>query len=92
MHAYDAELADLIFDYMRERLQLDPVPLDHPGRKDKLESVLTGLIGPAGHDPRRVLSVYDDHLSQAVISCDSPRFLSFIPAAPTKAADRKSVV
>ena len=86
MHAYDAELADLIFDYMRERLQLDPVPLDHPGRKDKLESVLAGLIGPEGHDPRRVLSVYDDHLSQAVISCDSPRFLSFIPAAPTKAA------
>ena len=33
-----------------------------------------------------MLSVYDDHLSQAVISCDSPRFLSFIPAAPTKAA------
>ena len=86
MHAYDAELADLIFDYMRERLQLDPVPLDHPGRKDKLDSVLAGLIGPAGHDPRRVLSVYDEHLSQAVISCDSPRFLSFIPAAPTKAA------
>jgi glutamate/tyrosine decarboxylase-like PLP-dependent enzyme len=86
MHAYDSELADLIFDYMRERLQLDPVPLDHPGRKDKLESVLAGLIGPAGHDPRRVLSVYDEHLSQAVISCDSPRFLSFIPAAPTKAA------
>jgi glutamate/tyrosine decarboxylase-like PLP-dependent enzyme len=86
MHAYDAELADLIFDYMRERLQLDPVPLDHPGRKDKLDSVLAGLIGPEGHDPHKVLSVYDDHLSQAVISCDSPRFLSFIPAAPTKAA------
>lgn len=86
MHAYDAELADLIFGYMRERLQLDPVPLDHPGRKDKLDSVLAGLIGPEGHDPRRVLSVYDEHLSQAVISCDSPRFLSFIPAAPTKAA------
>ena len=86
MHAYDSGLADLIFDYMRERLQLDPVPLDHPGRKDKLDSVLAGLIGPEGHDPRKVLSVYDDHLSQAVISCDSPRFLSFIPAAPTKAA------
>jgi len=86
MHAYDSELAELIFDYMRERLQLDPVPLDHPGRKDKLDSVLTGLIGPEGHDPRRVLAVYDEHLSQAVISCDSPRFLSFIPAAPTKAA------
>ena len=86
MHEYDSELADLIFAYMRDRLALDPVPLDHPGRKDKLDAVLTGLIGPGGHDPKRVLSVYDDHLSQAVISCDSPRFLSFIPAAPTKAA------
>lgn len=86
MHEYDAELADLIFDYMRERLALNPVPLDHPGRKDKLDSVLAGLLGPQGHDPKRVLSVYDHHLSQAVISCDSPRFLSFIPAAPTKAA------
>ena len=86
MHEYDAELADLIFDYMRDRLALNPVPLDHPGRKDKLDSVLAGLLGPQGHDPKRVLSVYDDHLSQAVISCDSPRFLSFIPAAPTKAA------
>jgi aromatic-L-amino-acid decarboxylase len=86
MHEYDAELADLIFAYMRDRLALDPVPLDHPGRKDKLDSVLAGLLGEQGHDPRRVLSVYDEHLSQAVISCDSPRFLSFIPAAPTKAA------
>jgi len=86
MHDYDAELADLIFAYMRERLALDPVPLDHPGRRDKLDSVLTGLLGARGHDPRKVLSVYDEHLSQAVISCDSPRFLSFIPAAPTKAA------
>ena len=86
MHAYDSDLADLIFAYMRDRLALDPVPLDHPGRKDKLDAVLAGLIGAEGHDPKRVLSVYDDHLSQAVISCDSPRFLSFIPAAPTKAA------
>jgi aromatic-L-amino-acid/L-tryptophan decarboxylase len=33
-----------------------------------------------------VLSVYAEQLAPAVISCDSPRFLSFIPAAPTKAA------
>ena len=30
--------------------------------------------------------MFADHLATAVISCDSPRFLSFIPAAPTKAA------
>jgi aromatic-L-amino-acid/L-tryptophan decarboxylase len=86
MHTYDARLADLVFDYMRERLQLDPVPLDHPGDRAKLDSVLSGLLGREGHDPEQVMSIYADHLATAVISCDSPQFLSFIPAAPTKAA------
>ncbi|MEU0940206.1 MULTISPECIES: pyridoxal-dependent decarboxylase [unclassified Embleya] len=86
MHRYDPALADLVFDYMRERLALDPVPLDHPGRKDKLDRVLDGLIGAGGNDPGDVLAIYADQLAPAVISCDSPRFLSFIPAAPTKAA------
>jgi aromatic-L-amino-acid/L-tryptophan decarboxylase len=86
MHTYDARLADLVFDYMRDRLQLDPVPLDHPGDREKLDAVLNGLLTAEGHDPSSVLSVYADHLAPAVISCDSPRFLSFIPAAPTKAA------
>ncbi len=86
MHTYDARLADLVFDYMRDRLQLDPVPLDHPGERAKLEEALSGLLGAQGHDPEHVLSVYADQLAPAVISCDSPRFLSFIPAAPTKAA------
>ncbi|MBS2962426.1 hypothetical protein KGA66_05175 [Actinocrinis puniceicyclus] len=86
MHTYDAHLADLVFDYMRERLQLDPVPLDHPGERAKLEAALSGLLGEQGHDPAQVLSVYAEQLAPAVISCDSPRFLSFIPAAPTKAA------
>ncbi|HEV3174049.1 MAG TPA: pyridoxal-dependent decarboxylase [Actinocrinis sp.] len=86
MHTYDARLAELVFDYMRDRLQLDPVPLDHPGDREKLDAVLNGLLTAEGHDPSSVLSVYADHLAPAVISCDSPRFLSFIPAAPTKAA------
>jgi glutamate/tyrosine decarboxylase-like PLP-dependent enzyme len=86
MHTYDARLADLVFGYMRDRLQLDPVPLDHPGDREKLDSILNGLLTAQGHDPGNVLSVYADHLAPAVISCDSPRFLSFIPAAPTKAA------
>ena len=86
MHTYDAHLADLVFDYMRERLQLDPVPLDHPGERTKLENALSGMLGARGRDPEQVLSVYADQLAPAVISCDSPRFLSFIPAAPTKAA------
>ncbi|GAA0355556.1 aminotransferase class V-fold PLP-dependent enzyme [Microbispora corallina] len=86
MHYYDERLTDLVFSYMRDRLAMDPVPLDHPGVKDKLDAALAGLITAQGHDPAKVLEVYADQLAPAVISADSPRFLSFIPAAPTKAA------
>ena len=32
------------------------------------------------------MEIFDQQLATAVVSCDSPRFLSFIPAAPTKAS------
>ncbi|MEU9829994.1 aminotransferase class I/II-fold pyridoxal phosphate-dependent enzyme [Streptosporangium sp. NPDC048047] len=86
MHSYDERLTDLVFSYMKERLSLDPVPLDNPGVKDKLDAALAGLITPGGTDAGKVLDVYATQLAPAVISADSPRFLSFIPAAPTKAA------
>ncbi|HXW38494.1 MAG TPA: pyridoxal-dependent decarboxylase [Acidimicrobiales bacterium] len=87
MFVYDEKLTQLVFDYCRWRLALDPVPLDYGGAQSaSLDAVLDGLISAKGSDPRRVMEVFDDHLATAVISCDSPRFLSFIPAAPTKAA------
>jgi glutamate/tyrosine decarboxylase-like PLP-dependent enzyme len=86
MHRYDARTVDLVFDYMRARLQYDPVPLDHPGEGKRLGAVLDGLLSPGGNDPADVLKLYDHELSRAVISADSPRYLSFIPCAPTKAA------
>lgn len=86
MHRFDARTVDLVFDYMRERLQYDPVPLDHPGDGTRLHEALTGLLTAEGNDPADVLKLYDHELSRAVISADSPRYLSFIPCAPTKAA------
>ena len=86
MFDYDEAMTDLVFDYCRERLKLDPVPLDRPGVKAKLDRSLDGLLGPCGNDPGAVLDLFENVLAEAVISCDSPRFLSFIPAAPTKAA------
>ena len=87
MFSYDRHLADLAFDYCRRRLQLDPVSLDFGGATTTaLQSALAGLLGEEGHEPEHVLGVFAESLATAVISCDSPRFLSFIPAAPTKAA------
>ena len=85
MFVYDEHLADMVFDYCRRRLALDPVPLDFGGARESLDTVLDGLVGAEGNDPAHVLEVFG-RLAEAVVSCDSPRFLSFIPAAPTKAA------
>jgi glutamate/tyrosine decarboxylase-like PLP-dependent enzyme len=86
MFTYDEKLASLIFDYCRARLEVDPVPLDRQGDKATLERALQGLITREGRDPTDVLAVFNDSLAPAVISCDSPRYLAFIPAAPTKAS------
>ena len=87
MFVYDEAMAELVFRYCRERLSLDPVPLDFGATTSQSpEQALAGLIGASGNEPERVLELFAEHLATAVVSCDSPRFLSFIPAAPTKAA------
>src|SRR5882757_1476944 len=89
MHTYDARLADLVFDYMRDRLQLDPVPLDHPGERAKLEEVLSELLGAQGRDPEHVLTVYAEHLAPAVVSCASLQGISWLEAAGAVAAENQ---
>lgn len=86
MFHYDEQMATSVFDYCRERLALDPVPLDFSGDKARLEGALDGLLGAKGNDADKVLKLFTDVLAPAVISCDSPRFLAFIPAAPTRAS------
>ena len=87
MFVPDDRLASLIFDYCRWRLSLDPVDLDLPGEKAVLDKALAGMLGLAAPGSGRASSgVFAEQLAPAVISCDSPRFLAFIPAAPTKAS------
>ncbi|MGH9104423.1 MAG: pyridoxal phosphate-dependent decarboxylase family protein [Acidimicrobiales bacterium] len=86
MFVYDQKMAEAVFAYCRDRLSLDPVPLDHPLPRDELEAALAGLVTREGRDPLATLSTFTDHVVRSVISCDSPRFLAFIPAAPTKAS------
>ena len=85
MFVYDESMTELVMAYCRWRLQLDPVPLDFGGTQPSYDALLSGLIGDTGHDPAHVMALFDQ-LATGVVSCDSPRFLSFIPAAPTKAA------
>ena len=86
MHQFDAELTNQVFDYMRDRLSMPEVPLDFPGDPKVLAEALSGLIKPEGNSASDVLKLYDEVISRAVVSGDSPRFMAFIPTAPTKAA------
>src|SRR5580698_11003412 len=86
MFEYDEAMTDLVMHFCRERLSLNPVPLDFGGTGTALAGHLDGLMRPDGNDAGDVLKLFVDKLSTAVVSCDSPRFLSFIPAAPTKAS------
>ncbi len=90
MHSVDPTTEMMIrsvLAYAENRLRLDPVPLDGcPPDTEAMAAVLAGLLGDEPHHPDQVLGAYTSVLAPAVISADSPRFLGFIPAAPTKAA------
>jgi aromatic-L-amino-acid/L-tryptophan decarboxylase len=90
MHSVDPTTEMMIrsvLAYAENRLRLDPVPLDGcPPDIDAMTAVLDGLIGDEPHNPDQVLGAYTSVLAPAVMSADSPRFLGFIPAAPTKAS------
>ena len=90
MHSVDPTTELMIrsvLAYAENRLRLDPVPLDQGSRDPgELDAALKGLPGAGPHTPDQVLGVWASAMAPAVISADSPRFLGFIPAAPTKAA------
>ena len=90
MHTVDATTEAMIrsvLAYAENRLRLNPVPLDKGSRDPaELDAALKGLPGARPHTPDQVLGVWASVMAPAVISADSPRFLGFIPAAPTKAS------
>jgi aromatic-L-amino-acid/L-tryptophan decarboxylase len=90
MHSVDPTTESMIrsvLAYAENRLRLNPVPLDRGSRDPaELDAALKGLLGPGPHNPDQILGVYTSVIAPAVISADSPRFLGFIPAAPTKAS------
>ncbi len=84
MFEYDAATTQAIFDYCRERLEMDPVPLDYGGLAPLPFDRLATLIRPEGRPAEEVLDFFKHSLAPAVVSIDAPNFLAFIPNAPTK--------
>ena len=89
MHQRDesiAELTQAIVDYAVWRMGLDEPPLDGPQTADQLRQAAGTTITAAGIGGLEALRVFADVLAPACISVDHPRFLSFVPAAPTEAS------
>jgi glutamate/tyrosine decarboxylase-like PLP-dependent enzyme len=90
MHEVDQtteQMVRSVLAYAENRLRMNPVPLDKGVlTAEELYERLDGLIRDDPRPPDHVLGVYTSVIAPSVISADSPRFLGFIPAAPTKAA------
>ncbi|GAA3631956.1 aminotransferase class V-fold PLP-dependent enzyme [Kineosporia mesophila] len=89
MHRYDAGtevLAEAVMSYSRQRMSYQDVPLDAPLTAAQLRARAGQTITPQGLGGEKALRLFGDVLAQACISTDHPRYLSFIPCAPTKAA------
>ena len=90
MHQVDQtteQMVRSVLAYAENRLRMDPVPLDKGTQPAAdLYKALNGVIRDRGRAPDEVLGIYSSVIAPSIISADSPRFLGFIPAAPTKAS------
>jgi L-2,4-diaminobutyrate decarboxylase len=88
MHQHDTStevLTQAIVRYAVDRVRLDP-PLDGPRTPAELRAMAGRTITEQGIGGLEALRVFSEVLAPACISVDHPRFLSFVPAAPTEAS------
>jgi glutamate/tyrosine decarboxylase-like PLP-dependent enzyme len=89
MHRHDAStevLTQAVVRYAVDRVRMDPPPLDGPRTPEELRAMAGKTITAKGIGGLEALRVFGDVLAPACISVDHPRFLSFVPAAPTEAS------
>jgi glutamate/tyrosine decarboxylase-like PLP-dependent enzyme len=79
-------LAHEILDYALGRQKLFPVPLDAPRPYSELWDEAGETITEQGIGGHRALEIFRTILAPACISTDHPRYLAFIPSAPTEYA------
>jgi L-2,4-diaminobutyrate decarboxylase len=88
----DHVAVDKVLTYARERLLMEPIPLDGPQSEDYLLSAAGQTITAAGLGSTRAMELFEHTLAPACLSTDHPRYLSFIPCAPTREAAAFDVV
>src|SRR6056297_2489446 len=89
MHSHDRAIEELtaaVGRYSVDRMRLDPPPLDHPRTPEALRAACGVTVTSDGLGGLEALRIFEEVLAPACISVDHPRFLSFVPAAPTEAS------
>lgn len=77
-------IAQKVVDYALTRIRMDPPPLDGPKTAEELRRIAGPTVTEQGLGGDEALRLFSDVLTPATISTDHPRFLSFVPAAPTE--------
>ena len=88
MHKFNEEiesLAEEVLAYSLDRLKSDP-PLDGPLSENELFNKVGNTISKKGMGGHEALRIFTKVLAPACISTDHPRYLAFIPSAPSEHA------
>jgi len=89
MHEFTPEVEELakeILEYSLIRLRTDP-PLDAPKTAQELYELAGNTITAKGLGGHEALNLFKAVLAKACISTDHPRYLAFIPSAPSEYAN-----
>ena len=87
MHRVNSDIEALsasIWAYAMDRLRMDPPTIDHPLPQATLEKLAGQTITEEGLGGERALKLFIDTLAPACISEDHPRYLAFVPTAPSE--------
>ena len=88
LHEFDQatdQLADSIFQYALGRVKTEP-PLNGPRTPEELWNDVGQTITEDGIGNEAALAIFTDHLAPACLPADHPRFLAFVPGAPSTAS------
>ncbi len=87
MHMQDPSievLTQAVLRYAVQRMRLDPPPLDGPRTEAELRAMAGSSVTRRGLGGLEALRIFTDVLAPACISTDHPRYLAFVPNAPTE--------
>lgn len=95
MHEIDIDLIEMTMDIMKYvigRVSDTSPEMGYPKREEELEALVGETITEEGIGGENAFKLFKDKMLKATVPADHPRHLSFVPAAPTRAATLFDVV